>query len=325
MAMFTDRLFCFTPKGELIQLPQGATPVDFAYAVHTTLGDTCIGANVNGKSVPLRTRLRNGDQVEILRSSGQVPDPAWERFVATAKARAAVRRHVRQRERASLARTGKSLLKRILKDLKVELGEDAILAAAQRLKLPDAAALHVALARGSVSDEAVMEALIPGAGATAARRRRRSAKASGTQILVEGARSEAGLAFAPCCMPVPGDRIIGIRVAEAGITVHTIDCPTLAGAEDADWVDLAWAPGAGPGIGRIEVVVLNEPGALAQVTAVLARQSANIVNLRLEERDRAHHQYLIDLEVEDLQHLSDLIAGVKAIGVVVEAGRARAA
>jgi RelA/SpoT family (p)ppGpp synthetase len=324
MAMFTDRLFCFTPKGELIQLPQGATPVDFAYAVHTTLGDTCVGATVNGKSVPLRTRLKNGDQVEILRSTGQVPDPAWERFVATAKARAAVRRHVRQREKASLVRTGKSLLKRILADLKVELGDDAIVSAANRLKLPDAAALQVALARGSVSVEAVMDALIPGAGATAARRRRRTRARRGTQILVEGARSEAGLTFAPCCMPVPGDRIVGIRSAEAGITVHTIDCATLAAAEDADWVDLAWAADAGPGIGRLDVVVLNEPGALAQVTAVLARQSANIVNLRLEERDRAHHQYVIDLEVEDVQHLSDLIEGVKAIGVVVEVGRARA-
>jgi RelA/SpoT family (p)ppGpp synthetase len=325
MAMFTDKLFCFTPKGELIQLPQGATPVDFAYAVHTTLGDTCIGANVNGKSVPLRTRLKNGDQVEILRSTGQVPDPAWERFVATAKARAAVRRHVRQREKASLARTGRSLLKRILADLKFELGEDAILAAAHRLKLPDTQALHVALARGTVSDSAVMDALIPGSGATAARRRRRSRSRPGTQILVEGARSEAGLTFAPCCMPVPGDRIIGVRSPEAGILVHAIDCPTLATAEDGDWVDLAWAPDAGPGIGRLDVVVLNEPGALAQVTAVLARQSANIVNLRLEERDRAHHQYVIDLEVEDVRHLCDIIAGVKAIGVVVEADRARAA
>ncbi|MFQ3666024.1 MAG: bifunctional (p)ppGpp synthetase/guanosine-3',5'-bis(diphosphate) 3'-pyrophosphohydrolase [Sphingomonadaceae bacterium] len=324
MAMFTDRLFCFTPKGELIQLPMGATPVDFAYAVHTTLGDTCVGARVNGKVVPLRTPLKNGDQVEILRSANQQPDPAWERFVATAKARAAVRRHVRAREREGLLKTGRALFERIVRDLKLDIGPEAVTAALARLRLPDEAALHVALARGTLSDETVLEALIPGSGTVRRqRRRRRSARRKGG-ILVDGHATEAGMELCEACMPVPGDRIVGVRTAGKGISVHAIDCPRLADAEDADWVDLSWDPDAGTGTGRIDVVVMNEPGALAQVTAVLARQAANIVNLRLDERDRAHHHYVLDVEVEDVKHLSDLVAGVKALGSVVTADRARA-
>jgi RelA/SpoT family (p)ppGpp synthetase len=324
MAMFTDRLFCFTPKGELIQLPQGATPVDFAYAVHTTLGDTCVGARVNGKAVPLRTQLKNGDQVEVLRSSGQTPDPAWEQFVVTAKARAAVRRHVRTRERAGLQRTGKALFERILKSLKVEVGDEAIEAMLHRLRLADRAGLHAALARGTLADEAVMEALIPGS--SKGRRRRRKAPRSAPRggILVDGRGDTAGVALARCCMPVPGDRIVGVRVPDTGILVHAIDCATLDAAEDADWVDCSWDPETATGVARVAATVLNEPGALAQVTAVLARLSANIVNLQLEARDRAHHRYVIEIEVEDVRHLADLVSGIRALGAVISADRARA-
>ncbi len=325
MAMFTDRLFCFTPKGELVQLPMGATPVDFAYAVHTTLGDTCAGARVNGKTVPLRTPLKNGDQVEIVRRTGQTPDPAWEKFVVTAKARAAVRRHVRAREKAGLQRTGRALFERIVKELKVAISPEAVTVALGRLRLPDEAALHVALARGTLTDTQVMDALIPGAGAAGRRRQRRRRKGPGRGgILVDGHATEAGMELAPCCMPVPGDRIVGVRVPERGIVVHTLACPRLDEAAHEDWVDLAWAPDAGTGTGRIDVVVMNEPGALAQVTAVLAQQAANIVNLRLEDRDRAHHRYLLDIEVEDAKHLEDIVAGVRALEAVVTAERARA-
>ncbi len=324
MAMFQDRLFCFTPKGELIQLPMGATPIDFAYAVHTTLGDTTVGARVNGKAVPLRTLLKNGDQVEILRSSAQTPDPAWESFVVTARARAAIRRHVRARERAGLARTGQALFDRILARLKVKLGDDALVQALQRLRMNDLSQLQVALARGAISDESVMEALLPGSTANRRRqRRRRPPQATPGSLLVDASAAAPGVIFGPCCMPVPGDRIVGIREPEQGIVVHTIDCQLLAGKEDADWIDLAWDPASASGVARIDVTVMNEPGALAQVTELLARLSTNIVNLRLDARDRAHHHYVLDVEVEDLQHLSDLVTGLRALGAVISAHRAR--
>ncbi|WP_448585550.1 RelA/SpoT family protein [Thermaurantiacus sp.] len=323
MAMFTDRLFCFTPKGELIQLPQGATPVDFAYAVHTTLGDTCVGARVNGKTVPLRMQLKNGDQVEVLRSSGQTPDPAWEQFVVTAKARAAVRRFVRARERAGLQRMGKALFDRLLRSLKVEIGEEAIETMLKRLRLADRPALYAALARGTLSDEAVMEALIPGSSKGRRRRRRAPRAPARDGLMVDGRGDTAGVALARCCMPVPGDRIVGVRVPEAGIVVHAIDCPKLSAAEDADWVDCSWDPGASAGVARVAATVLNEPGSLAQVTAVLARLSANIVNLQLEARDRAHHRYVLEIEVEDVRHLADIVSGIRALTAVIFAERMR--
>lgn len=321
IAMFQDQLFCFTPKGELIQLPKGSTPVDFAYAVHTTLGDTCVGARVNGKVVPLRTRLNNGDQVEILRSSAQTPDPAWDQFVVTAKARSAVRRHLRQRERAAQLKTGEALFEDALKRLKVDIGAEALSAALKRLKLADQPALFVALARQQVSDAQLLEALVPGSAEKRKARRKSPPKSPEGAILVDGDSHAGGMEMAQCCMPVPGDRIVGLRVAGKGIVVHTIDCPRLAAAEDGDWVDLRWAPDVASGTARIEVVVMNEPGALAQVTAILAQQGANIVNLQLKDRDRSHHRFVMDVEIDDLKHLVELVAGLRAPNLVVSADR----
>lgn len=321
IAMFQDQLFCFTPKGELIQLPQRATPVDFAYAVHTTLGDTCVGARVNGKVVPLRTRLNNGDQVEILRSSAQTPDPAWDQFVITAKARSAVRRHQRQRERAAQLKTGEALFHDAVKRLKVDIGAEALSAALKRLKLPDQPALFVALARQAVSDVQLMEALVPGSAEKRKARRKSPPKSAEGAILVDGDAHVGGMAMAQCCMPVPGDRIVGVARAGKGIEVHTIDCPLLAEAQDGDWVDLRWAPDVSSGTARVEVVVVNEPGALAQVTAILAQQGANIVNLQLKDRDRAHHRFIMDVEVDDLKHLAELVTGLRAPSLVVTAER----
>ena len=321
IAMFQDQLFCFTPKGELVQLPRGSTPVDFAYAVHTTLGDTCVGARVNGKVVPLRTRLNNGDQVEILRSSAQTPDPAWEQYVVTAKARSAVRRHLRLKQRAAQLKTGEALFHDAVARLKVEIGAEAISAALKRLKQPDQSALFVALATAAVSDAQLMEALVPGAGAGRRVRRKSPPRSAEGAILVVGGADAGSMEMAPCCMPVPGDRIVGLKVPERGIEVHRIDCPRLAAAEDGDWVDLKWAPDASSGTARIEVVVMNEAGALAQVTAILAQQGANIVNLQLKDRDRAHHLYIMDVEVDDLKHLSELVAGLRAPSLVVTAER----
>lgn len=319
IAMFQDQLFCFTPKGEIIQLPRGATPVDFAYAVHTTLGDTCVGARVNGKVVPLRTRLANGDQVEILRSPAQVPDPAWEQFVVTAKARSAVRRHLRQRERAAQLKTGEALFHDALRRLDEPVTAEAMSAALKRLKLADQPALFVALATQAVTDRQLLEALAPDQPLRRRRRRRRADPDAA--ILVDGEAGAGGMAMAPCCLPVPGDRIVGVRVAGTGIIVHNLDCPRLAEPADSDWVTLKWAPDVLSGTARIEAVVVNEPGALAQVTRVLADQGANIVNLQLKDRDRAHHRFEMEIEVDDARHLADLLAALREPSLVVSAGR----
>ena len=333
LAMFQDQVFAFTPKGELIQLPAGACPVDFAYAVHTELGDTCVGAKVNGRVVTLRTPLANGDQVEILRSKAQHPDPAWEGFVVSVKARSAVRRFVRQQERSQLLSLGRTLYDEIVGRLKLPLSEDAVDAALQRLKLPDRNALYLALARQTVGDTALLEAVLPGstAGLKPKKRGRTGAK---SPISITGLTPGVAYRLADCCHPIPGDRIVGVGRAGRGIEVHSIDCARLAdtvddaaagtGARDGDWLDLHWGDETEGGVARVSAVVHNAPGSLAALTAILAHHGANIVNLNLTDRDRAFHTFVVDIEVDDLAHLTNIIAALRATKAVVSVERVKA-
>ena len=320
LAMFQNQLFCFTPKGEIIQLPKGATPVDFAYAVHTSLGDSCTGAKVNGKLVPLRTALANGDQVEILHEDGRTPDPAWEQFVVTARARSAVRRHQRQRERAAQLKTGEALFHNICRRLEVEVTAEDVARALKVLKLADQPALFVALARQSVTEAQLAEALAPGALPQPRRRHRRRGRGPAESAIPVEGETPGAIEMCPCCLPVPGDRIVGVAEPGRGIVVHRLDCPRLAAS--GEWIELRWAADVASGTARIDVVVVNEPGALAQVTQVLAAQGANIVNLQLRNRDRAHHHYVMEVEVDDLAHLGELVRALGRPPSVISAERA---
>ncbi len=321
LAMYQDQAFCFTPKGELIQLPAGATPVDFAYAVHTSLGDTCVGAKVNGQIVPLRFKLANGDQVEILRSATQQPDPLWEGFVVTGKARAAIRRYVRAKEREEQIALGAKLFEALAGRLATPISDEAVTAALKRLKLPDRAALFVALAHGAVEDAVVLDALVPGSGGAKARRKQVAAK--GETIAIRGLAPGVAVHLGACA-PVPGDRIVGLRKPGVGIEVHVIDCPRLAEADERDeWLDLSWGVDAETHTARVAATVANQPGALAAMTALIAREGANIVNVATRDRDRMHHTYVLDIEVENLAQLMGIVAGLREAPGVVAAERAR--
>lgn len=320
MAMYQDRIFAFTPKGELIQLPKGATPVDFAYAVHTDLGDQTVGAKINGRVVPLRTPIANGDQVQILKSKAQEPQPQWLNFVVTGKARAAIRRFVRQKERGESIALGRKLYDEIVARLPAQLGPDAQGQAVKRLKLADEASLMVAVARGQVSDAELMEALMPGSAggdvATSAK-----APAQREAISIKGLTPGVAFDLAPCCHPVPGDRIVGLRRPDEPIQVHTIDCARLADGVDADWVDLAWGDKSEGGTARLIVVVKNEPGSLAAMSGIFGTHKANILNLKLTNRDGAFHTFEVDLEVHDLHHLVRILAALRAADAVASAER----
>jgi RelA/SpoT family (p)ppGpp synthetase len=318
MAMYQDRIFAFTPKGELIQLPKGATPVDFAYAVHTDLGDQTVGAKINGRVVPLRTTIANGDQVQILKSKAQEPQPQWLNVVVTGKARAAIRRFVRQKERGESIALGKKLYDEIVARMPAQLGPEAIGQALKRLKIADEGALMVAVARGQVSDAELMEALMPGsAGGDVAPK----APAQREAISIKGLTPGVAFDLAPCCHPVPGDRIVGLRRPDEAIQVHTIDCVKLADGVDADWVDLAWGDRSEGGTARLVVVVKNEPGSLATMSGIFGAHKANILNLKLANRDGAFHTFEVDLEVADLHHLVRILAALRAADAVASAER----
>lgn len=330
LQIYQNQVFCFTPKGELISVPRGATVVDFAYAVHTNLGDTCVGAKINGRTVPLRTSLANGDQVEILSSKAQTPQANWLSFVVTGKARSAIRRAIRAREREEFARLGSALLDAVIETLPVKLSATALKDALVRLKLPDQEALHVALGSGQIADADVREAIMPGSTPVSRKKKAggHSRPINAGPISIRGLTPGLGYQLAECCHPIAGDRIVGIRISGRGVTVHTIDCDTLedfAHVPDR-WIDLAWDDEGKTGqfTARLSVVVQNQRGALAQVTSVIAESDANIANLKMAHRDTAFHSFLIDLEVRDLAHLTRIIAALRAAQVVSTVERVRA-
>lgn len=322
LAMFQDQVFVFTPKGALHQLPKGSTPVDFAYAVHSNLGDACVGAKVNGRVVPLRTVLTNGDQVEILRGKHRTPDPAWESFVASAKARAAVRRHVRHKAMAERQAMGAKLLEAMTKRMKITLGADMMAGGLLRLKLADQAALELAMGANQLSDAQVAEALVPGSTAGARPRRTKRGKAGPAAVSIQGLAAGVAFTLGPCCHPVPGDRIVGVRHPEQPITVHAIDCSVLTD-ETGEWLEVGWGEESDGAVAQLAVVVHNQTGALASMTSVLAAERANIVNLSLKHRDREFHTDIIDIEVADLKQLTSIVSALRTLPAVVSVERVR--
>ncbi|MEO5866209.1 MAG: bifunctional (p)ppGpp synthetase/guanosine-3',5'-bis(diphosphate) 3'-pyrophosphohydrolase [Sphingomonas sp.] len=318
MAMYQDRIFAFTPKGELHQLPKGATPIDFAYAVHTDLGDQTVGAKINGRVVPLRTVIENGDQVQILKSKAQEPQPGWLNFAITGKARASIRRHLRHKDRDEAQKLGRKLYDDIVRRLPAPLAGDALPAALKRLKIADEAALIEAIARRRVADAEVMEALMPGSAGDEAER---APQAPSGALSIKGLTPGVAYELAECCHPVPGDRIVGLRRPDASIEVHAIDCAVLADLADrsdaeTDWVDVQWGDKTEGAVARISVEVRNEPGSLGVIATIIGQHKANIINLRLDSRDAGLHLNTIDVEVRDVHQLMRLLSGLRAADAV---------
>jgi GTP pyrophosphokinase len=319
MAIYQDRIFAFTPKGALHQLPKGSTPVDFAYAVHSDLGNFAVGAKINGRHMPLRTPLNNGDVVEVIKSRSASPQLAWLGFVVTGKARAAIRRAVRAKERAEVAAIGRKLFDEIAERLPSKIGKKAVKDAVKRLDLVGEEELMVAIGTARIDDRAVMEALLPGS--TKDLPDPEHWPKQERAISIRGLT--AGMAFhlGECCHPVPGDRIVGVRVPGKGVEVHTIDCLTLASGVDSDWLDLSWGERTTGAVGRIRVVLHNRPGTLAEAAGIFAANRANIAALENSNRDELFSTYDVDLDVTDLAHLTRIVSALRASDAVAEAER----
>ncbi|KPL68512.1 GTP pyrophosphokinase [Erythrobacter sp. SG61-1L] len=316
LAIYQDRIFAFTPKGALFQLPKGATPVDFAFAVHTDLGAQAVGAKINGRHMPLRTELHNGDVVEIIKGSHSEPQLSWLGFVVTGKARASIRRAVRAKERAEIASIGHKLFDHIADRLPAKIGKKAIRAAVDRLGLEDEDELMYAIGAAKIKDREVMEALVPGSTADMPEPEKQE-----RAISIRGLTPGVGFKMAECCHPVPGDRIVGLRHPGEVVEVHTIDCLELASGVDADWVDLSWGERSQGATGRVRVVLYNRPGTLAEVAGIFAKNHANVMNLVLSQRDDPFHTYEVDLEVQDLAHLTRILSALRASDALAEASR----
>jgi GTP pyrophosphokinase len=290
MAIYQDRIFAFTPKGALFQMPKGATPIDFAFAVHTNLGAQAVGAKINGRHVPLRTPLGNGDVVEIIKSRNSEPQLSWLGFAVTGKARAAIRRAVRQKERAEVALIGRKLYDEIIERLPTQVGKKALAEAIKRLKLSSEEDLMVAIGTAKLDDLQVMEALVPGCTMPNPGWRRQQ-----RAIAVQGLTP--GMAFS---WPNAATRFRATAswacAVRGRVEVHAIDCETLADGIDADWIDLSWDKRTDGAVGRIRAELYNRPGTLAEMAGIFANNHANVVNLEMTQRENPFHTYLVDLE-----------------------------
>ncbi|WP_029056825.1 RelA/SpoT family protein [Stappia stellulata] len=342
LELFHDQVFCFTPKGRLIALPRGATPIDFAYAVHTDIGNTCVGAKINGQIMPLVTELRNGDEVDIVRSQAQTPPPAWENIAITGKARAAIRRATRESAREQYGSLGRHILDRAFLRAGHSLTDERLAGVIGTTGHGSVADLLAAVGRGDMRAHDVVAAVypdyrddrlqtmpvageegwfdleagsgmkfrVPDAGATD--------EENGAPVLpISGLAGDLPVSFAPDGGAVPGDRIVGILTPGVGVTIYPIQSPALqAFEEETDrWLDVRWdmsndAHERFPA--RIVIAALNEPGSLATIAATIADLEGNIDNLKMLKRAADFHQILIDLEVWDLKHLTRIMNQLRA-------------
>ncbi|CTQ54354.1 GTP pyrophosphokinase rsh [Roseibium album] len=346
LELFHDQVFCFTPKGRLIALPRGATPIDFAYAVHTDVGNTCVGCKVNGKIMPLVTELHNGDEVEIIRSPAQTPPPAWEAIAVTGKARAAIRRATRASVRKQYGTLGEHILKRAFARADKAISDDLLEAVLKEHNLPSVAELQAAVGQGDLSAQAVLKAAHPdyqdervvitgppqeegwfdlkqGQGlkfripASEFEEGKQTSdqpdeNEEGPALPIRGLHGDIPVSYAPDGGAVPGDRIVGILTPSEGLTIYPIQSPALKEFDDQTerWVDVRWDIDVNNPErfpARLIISAANEPGSLATIAQVIGENSGNIDNVKMVQRAADFHQMVIDLEVWDLKHLNRII------------------
>ena len=335
LEMFADQVFCFSPKGDLFALPFNATPVDFAYAIHTDIGNTCVAAKINGRIMPLRTRLKNGDQVEITISKAQTPSPAWEAFVASGKARACIRRFIRSQRVEQYENLGREIVEKAFSRDGYELTLKAINGVLKKLDVEDETELYASVGEGVLTGRDILEAVYPGAKGRDVQKNvvsidevRPKSKKKSHAIPIKGLIPGMAVHFAGCCHPLPGDRIVGIVTTGKGVTIHTIDCETLEAFQEAPerWLDVAWEQEGTNGFehtARIHTILSNTPGSLGTLSTVIGRDGGNISNLKVTNRSADFFELLVDIEVLDVKQLTNIIAALRASSVIHAVERQR--
>ncbi len=326
LALYQDQVFCFSPKGMLIALPRGATPIDFAYFVHTDVGNTAVGAKVNGVHTPLHTPLKNGDQVEIICSKEQTPSPLWERFVVTGRALAEIRRYLRHAQRDQHVALGRKILEKAFSDESHELTDKAVEGVLKKLRLAKPEDVYADVGRGALRADEVLAAVYPLLKRDPKRKRPSYIEPNTKGVSIAGLTEGIGYRLGACCHPIPGDRIIGLMVPGEGVVIHTIDCEVLDRHQDsmADWIDVRWKDHVGAlSVARIMVRLKNETGALATLANVIGQNGANISNLKITSRNPLYFEFQVDVEVSDAAHLENLIRALKVDSAVEAVERVR--
>jgi GTP pyrophosphokinase/guanosine-3',5'-bis(diphosphate) 3'-pyrophosphohydrolase len=332
LEMFLDQVFVFTPKGRLITLPSGAMPLDFAYALHTDIGDTCLGVKINGELRPLRTVLANGDVVEVIRGAAQQPPVDWLSLTVTGRARSGIRRHIRQSERGEFQRLGREAVQHTFAKAGKSTESVSFRPALDRFAAPSEQELFQEVGRGRISPTQVLEAIFPGLAekdrAAATARTRIDANAAPVHFRGSGVTPGARLSLSPCCGPVPGDRIVGIMEPDGVLAIHTVDCARLAAYEDRQelWRDLQWTAEAERNTlaeTRLHATIRDAPGVLGQACTIIGEAGGNIIAVNMRHRHTDFFDVEFDVEVKDARHLTHTAAALRACPSVLTVERAQ--
>ena len=323
MEMYSDQVFCFTPKGEVITMPKSATPIDFAFAVHSKLGETCVGCKINGRSAPLQTILSNGDQVEILRTNEQSPQPIWLNYTVTGKARSYINKFIRENDKIEFIKLGKSILENsfILKNK--QFHDKLIDPILKQTSFKSKRALFMALGKAEINSDEVLKLILPN-------KNKEILNAPNNKkdkgISLKGLKPGVAIHMAECCYPLFGERIVGLMTEGKGITIHTLDCVTLERFTDNPelWVDLTWnKKNSENSVGRIDIIVTNKKGSLNTLTQTIAEFGGNITNLLVNQRSDEFFQMSLDIEVNNAKHLNEIITGLRTNLSVYKVNRSK--
>ena len=320
LEMYQDQVFCFTPKGDVIKLPRGATPIDFAYAIHTRIGSACVGAKVDGLRVPLWTRLKNGQSVEVVTAEGQKPQATWIDIAVTGRAKTAIRRFLREQDRGRFVRLGRELARVAFEQIGKKATDKALATAAKEMALEDTEEMLARLGSAEITAHEIVRCIYP-----------KLAEKQGNEV--EAKRAVIGLEAdqqhkrARCCQPVPGERIIGITYRGQGAVVHAIDCDALADFEDQPdrWVDLHWQEGTHRSANTVtfDVTITNDAGVLGRICSLIGEQNANISDLRFIDRKPDYFRLLLDVDLSDHEHLHRVTTALSADSNVSSLARHR--
>jgi RelA/SpoT family (p)ppGpp synthetase len=321
--LFPDAVYVFTPAGEIMKLPFGATVVDFAYAVHTDVGNTCIDARVDRQAVPLRTVLHNGQTVEIVTAAGACPSPAWLNFVVTAKARSNIRHYQKNLKREEAVELGRRMLDRALAVFgltAVDISEKHLQVLLNEYHLKTLDDLLVEVGMGRRPSVLVARALVPSgdAGSEDDARSMRPLVIKGTEGMV--------MRFSKCCRPIPGDPVIGIITGGRGLMIHTQSCRNIADRKypKENYLDVQWEPGIDEEFPvEVGVIVEDRRGVLARVATIIGDADSNIENVGIEERDGLTNKLQFTITVHNRQHLARVMRRVRNIPSVIKITRTR--
>ena len=320
LEMYADKVFCFTPKGDVVKLPRGATPIDFAYAIHTRIGHACVGAKVDGMRVPLWTRIKNGQSVEVITADGQAPQATWLDIATTGKARSSIRRALREQDRDRYIKLGRELARSGFEHVSKKATDKALDTAAKTLRLKDRNEVLARLGSAELTARQVLHAVYPDLAPG-------DDEEVGRERAVIGLSPDQSFERARCCQPLPGERIVGITYRGTGVVVHAIDCEALSAFDDQPqrWLDLHWHSGTHPaayGV-TLNVTIGNDAGVLGRICTLIGEQKANISNLTFVDRKPDFYRLLVDVELRDAEHLHGVISALDAESDVAAVERHR--